>query len=205
MSTQVPARAQRLYSIWQRLPADPMTERQLEEAILGLLDGPAREADASAYMSTLRHAQAVIATRNGDGGIVFRKAAEFPTWPEAVGPGSRAYDEQTAELADAQKVRLDAVDEEAWRHSPQARQRSELLAFIHEAVGQAIDERFDRLRRELPGLVRRHLDEVAVRARVQAVLDGTDAVAKATGDVKRAGAEPDQEGRTHEPQHRDNG
>jgi hypothetical protein len=185
--TQVPARAQRLFAIWQRLPNAAMSESEFEAAILKLLDRPGAEADASAYMSTLRHAEAVTAT-NADGGIVFRKSAEFPEWPDQVGPGSAAFDAQTAELADAERVRLDAVDEEAWRNSPQAQQRSELQTFIRTTVREAIDASISELRAQLPQLVRRHLDQVAVRARVQAVLDGTDATARAAGDATRPGA-----------------
>jgi hypothetical protein len=184
---QVPQRAQRLYSIWSRLPDAPLTEREFEEAILKLLDGPAREADATAFMSTLRHAEAMIASQGEDGVLRFHKAPEFPTWDHDVGPGSASWDEHLRELAERERVQYDAAGEEAWQASPQRRQREETATFVRSVVNEVIDERINELRAQLPMLVRRHIDAQTVRARVERALDQTQA-AQAVRDTTR----PDQ-------------
>jgi hypothetical protein len=76
---QIPARVQRLFSIYSKLGDDPMTEQEFLAAITRALDrGPGAEADVSAYRHLLVAAEAVRATRNGSGAIVYQKAAVSP-------------------------------------------------------------------------------------------------------------------------------
>ena len=134
----VPQRAQRLYAVWSALPDGPLTERQLEEAILRILHRPGAQADASAYLAMLTDSRAVVAT-NG----TFQKATEFPKVPEPAGPGTQEYDRQTALMAARQEEEFDRSAEEAFRNSPQNTARIELIALID----ARIDERILELRR----------------------------------------------------------
>jgi hypothetical protein len=145
-AVSIPHRAARLHQLWQRLPAHPLSERQLEEAILHWLDRPGAQADAAAYRHMLCGSQAVIATTNGNGGITYQKAPEFPVWPDN-GPGSDAYNRQLAEMAQHEQEQHDRVSAEVERNAPQNRQREELDARIREVSGEVIDARIDELRR----------------------------------------------------------
>lgn len=147
MSTQqVPARAQRLHWLWSRLGADPMSEDAFIEAIMTALDrGVGAEADASAWRHQLVGSGAFIATQDPDGRITYRKAETFPTLPP-VGPGTPAFDQQSAELAAEEQAAHDRDTEEAWRNSPQRRQAEELDAHIRQVANEVIDARIDELR-----------------------------------------------------------
>jgi hypothetical protein len=183
LSTQVPPRAQRLYALWTRLPDTPLTEAALESEILRLLDGTGREADASALKHLLCGAQAVICTRD-ESGVRFTKADEFPIWEHDTGPGSRSWDEHLRELSEQQQADDDRVAAEVAANAPQNRQRAELDAHVRAVVGEVIDARIDELRRQLPMLVRQHIDQTELRARIEARFDQTQAawaVRDATG------------------------
>jgi hypothetical protein len=123
-----------------------MTESALEEAVLQMLDGPGRQADASAYRTSLVLSGAVMARRGDDGTLRFKKAAEFPTWPEN-GPGSAAFDQQNREMAEEQERQHDLAAAEALRNSPQNRQREEWDAHIRQVADERIDARLDEVRR----------------------------------------------------------
>jgi hypothetical protein len=168
---QIPARAQRLYALWGKLPDHPLTESEFLAAIARALDrGPGAEADVSAFRHALCGSQAVIATRNGDGGITYQKAPEFPTWPEN-GPGSPAYDAQLRELAEEEQRQHDRVAAEALRNSPQNQQREELDAHIRQVVREELRE---AIRAELPVLIRSQINQAEVRERMRARLSKTD-------------------------------
>jgi hypothetical protein len=182
-----------LFAIWRALPPDPLTESQLEAAVLKVLDGPGREADASAHVSSLVHSAAVVPTRDEAGVVRFAKAETFPEWPEEVGPGTEAYDRQTAELSDQLERQLDDADEEKFRNSPQNRQRQELEQVVRLVIGNELPAMLREavraelpalLRVELPTQLRRSIDEAALRSRVQALID-KNAPAKADGDNER--------------------
>jgi hypothetical protein len=193
--TQVPPRAQPLYRLWERLPADPMSEREFASVLLKVLDrGPAGEADATAYMSTLCHAEAVVATRS-NGGIVYRKSDTFPEWPE-TGPGTRSWDRHLQELAEQEQADHDRVSAEVERNAPINRQRQELDAHVRQVVREVLREELQQvcedLQRHLSRLVRQAVDEQGVRARVERAFDKTptaQAVGDVTGSVKPAGKE----------------
>jgi hypothetical protein len=168
-----------------------MTEDELEAAILAVLDRPGAEADASAFASSLLHAGAVIPT-DEPGVVRYRKSAEFPSWPKSVGPGSEAFDRQTAELSDQLERQLDDADEERFRNSPQNRQREELEQLVRRVIGAELPQMLRQavraelpalIRAELPAQLRRHVDAVAVRSRAQSLLDKTN---------RTAGVEPSQ-------------
>jgi hypothetical protein len=95
-TTQVPARAQRLYALWEQLPTTPLDEGELEHVILRTLDGSGREADASGLSYLLVSSGAVIAVGDEAGRVTYTKADEFPEHPEN-GIGS---DVHNAYLAD---------------------------------------------------------------------------------------------------------
>jgi hypothetical protein len=149
---QVPARAQRLFSIWSRLSADPMSEDEFLAAITRALDrGPGAEADVSAFRHSLVGCGSVTARRGEDGSLSYEKAETFPTWPENNGPGSASYDQQTAELAAEQERQFDRAAAEVERNAPQNRQREELDAHIRKVVDERIDARLAELRRASDG------------------------------------------------------
>jgi hypothetical protein len=179
VSTQqrIPQRAARLYSLWQRLPDCPLTERQLEQAILRVLDRPGAEADASALRHMLCGSHAVIASRDESGVTHYRKAPEFPVWPDN-GPGSPSYDEHLRELAQQETEQHDRVAAEVERNSPQIRQRQELDAHIRQMAGEVIDARIDELRRAADGAA-------ITRARQLLRREQTGATAQAGGDATR--------------------
>jgi hypothetical protein len=139
VSTQVPPRAQRLFALWSRLPGDAMSEAELDAAILRMLEGPGRQADASAYRTSLVLSGAMTARRFDDGTLRFKKAAEFPTWP-ANGPGTAAYDAQLRELAAEEERQRNRADEEVRRNSPQNREREALVALIDERIDAKVAE-----------------------------------------------------------------
>jgi hypothetical protein len=123
-----------------------MTERELHAAILQVLDRPAAEADASAYLLSLVGCGAVVAS-NGSGEVVYTRASEFPTWPEAVGPGSPSYDARLAEMSAREQEDHDRVAREVERNAPQNRQREGLVRLIDERI----ERRLAELRRAADG------------------------------------------------------
>jgi hypothetical protein len=168
---QVPARAQRLYGLWSKLSEAPMTEREFLAEILKALDrGVGAEADASAYRHLLVGAEAVIATRNGSGEVVYTKAPEFPSWPEN-GPGTAAYDAQLKEMAAREQGEFDRAAEEVRRNSPANRHREELVGLFRQLMRED-----PVVRNVLVALVReefrQHSDQRELRERMRARLDG---------------------------------
>src|SRR5262249_11817152 len=156
-------RAQRLYAIWGKLPDTPLTEADFLTAILRALDrGPGHEADASALAYLLTSSEAVRASRNGSGELVYTKAETFPSWPEYT-IGTPTYDTQPRELAEEQQRQFDREAEEAFRNSPQNRQREEMVALVRQVANEVIDARIAELRRTFETKAvteaRRHLRE----------------------------------------------
>jgi hypothetical protein len=189
---QVPQRAARLHQLWSRLPDSPLTEDELEAAILKVLDRPGAEADASAYKSMLLHAQAVVTTRDEDSVIRCRRSESFPTWDEEVGPGSAAWDWQLDELAEEEKRQHDATAEEALKNSPQSRQRIELDQHIRQVLREDEGARAvlialvgAEVRRVLPGLIREQIRSAELRGQMRERIGQTDATAQAAGDTER--------------------
>jgi hypothetical protein len=153
----------------------PLSESALEAAILKTLDGPGREADASALKHMLVGCEAVRAIRNGSG-VVYQRASVFPSWPE-TGPGSASWDEHLAELAAQEQADHDRVAAEVERNSPQNRQRLELDSHIRQVVREAMRDELDRVRedlqRHLSRLVRQAVDEQGLRVRAERAIDKT--------------------------------
>jgi hypothetical protein len=178
---QIPARAQRLHQLWRALPGDSMTEGELRSAILGALNRPGagHEADVDAWSFLLTSSGSVTVRRGEDGQPSYVRAPVFPEH-EPCGPGSEAFDRQTAELAEEEERRLDLVSEEAFTNSPQHRQQVELRQHVRALIREELPQMLgDAIRAELPALLRveapvllrRHIDEAALRERVRAVLD----------------------------------
>jgi hypothetical protein len=169
MSTQtIPPRAQRLYSIFAKLPAAPMTEAEFDSAVKTALNrGVGAEVDVSAMRFLLTSSGAVTATTNGSGETVYTKAAAFPEHAP-VEPGSAAFDQQNRELAQDEERQRDLDAEEAFRNSPQNRQRAELIALI--------DERIDA---RLPALKRKEIAQAEARGRLQGRVESR----RTTGDA----------------------
>jgi hypothetical protein len=143
MSTQVPARAQRIYAVWSKLDDAPLNEVEFLAAILRALKrGPGAEADVSAMKFLLTSSGAVTVGSDEFGATTYRRSASFPEHPRND-IGSAAYDQQNRELAQEQEAQHDRDAEAAFKGSPQARQRAELLALID----ARIDERILELRR----------------------------------------------------------
>jgi len=164
VSAQVPARAGRLHELWRRLPTDPLTERELEAALVRLLDRPAAEADASAYMEMLLTAEAVKATGQ-QGRVVYVRSKEFPVFEEQTGPGSASYDAELRQMAAREQEQHDRNAEEVRRNSPANRQREELVALVN----SLIDQRLGELRAEPPVVLqqRHHRDQELLRQRMR--------------------------------------
>jgi hypothetical protein len=171
---QVPARAQRLYSLWRKLSDAPMTEAKFHAAILSALDrGPGSEADASAFAFLLTSSAAVTVGRGDDGQPSYLRAPEFPEHPPN-GPGTAALDRQLAEIAAEEQRQHDRVAEEVVRNSPQQRQRAELIALIDARIDAKVEE------------LRRSGDSAAI-ARAREMLRRQTAGASASANTTRPG------------------
>jgi hypothetical protein len=141
-TTQVPARAQSQYTVWQKLPTSPMTEAEFDAAIMAALGrGVGSEADRDAMRFLLVSSDSVKARRFEDGVMRYKRAETFPQHPRND-IGSRAFDQQTKELAQEQERQHDRDAAAAFKNSPQNRQRQEMIALID----SRIDERLVELR-----------------------------------------------------------
>jgi hypothetical protein len=170
---QIPARAQRLYALWSRLPSDAMTEAKFHAAILAALDrGPGSEADASAFVFLLTSSEAVTVSRGDDGQPSYLRAPAFPDHPPN-GPGTLAFDRQLADLAREEQEQHDRVAAEVEANAPINRQREQLDAHVRSVVRQELPRALrEAVRAELPALMREQTQQAEAQGRLRGRAEG---------------------------------
>lgn len=142
MSTTV-TRLHPLRRLWARLPDRPLSERELEEAILETSGHrPGDYAWAGAMRSALVAAHAVTVTRRDDGQLEYARG-RWTDWPDAS-PGTPAYNAELARRQAVNEAELKLADQARAREfaaSPAGRQRQQIL----ELIDSRIDERVKAL------------------------------------------------------------
>jgi hypothetical protein len=183
VTAQVPARAQHLYAVWQKLPAEPMAQPEFDQSILRAMgrSGPGHEANVDALRFLLTSSDAVKVRRFEDGVLRYKRSDRFPEHPP-TGPGTAAWDQQNREQAAREREDADRASAAVERNAPQLRQRQEW------------DQHFRALalevfRAEMPQMLRQHDREVEQQRaegrsrRRQQVEDGWRAATAQNGDA----------------------
>ena len=145
--------ARSLKRLWSRLPAGPLTEERLDEAIIEAANlYPGDYATALALRSSLVIAQAVT-VRQGDKPRepTYERVSEFPEHPPNH-VGSDAYnrelERQHREHEELMRQQ-DAHHAQQFAESPLGQQREMIIALIDQRVEEAVNARVGELLRSL--------------------------------------------------------
>jgi hypothetical protein len=157
---KIPPAGRRLYRIWQQLSEGPLSERELDEAIIracNMYEGDG--AGAMAERSSLLLAGVVTASAGQ-----YQRATEFPVWPDH-GPGTEGFNKQLRERSDLEHeehAERDRAVQAALENGPFGQQRRETIALIRETVEEMFEEKVGEL---LRGLDREYVEELRERLR----------------------------------------
>jgi hypothetical protein len=160
--SQIPGPARRLFRIWQQLPQEPLSQSEMDTAIIkaaNLYEGDL--AAASAFRSTLTLAEAVTARRGEDGEIAYQRTSEFPVHGPTH-PGSESFNrqlEQQATWEREQHAERDRAVQAAVENGSFGQQRRELLVLIDQRGRELFEEMFA----ERMGEMRRAQDSASVQ------------------------------------------
>ncbi len=126
-----------LKHLWKSLPDGPLSERELEDAILRATPGN-HEGDnalAGAHRAGLMTARALTVRQGEHGQLEYTRTEEWPEWPDAAAFGSEGFNDELRRLHKQDQERLDREHRAMSETLPQKRERDQLIALI--------DERFD--------------------------------------------------------------
>jgi hypothetical protein len=157
---KIPPAGRRLFRIWQGLPEGPLSESEMNAAIIkaaNLYEGDS--AGAQALRTSLLFAE-VVTARGGE----YQRATEFPVWPDNS-PGSPAFNAQLARVSEREHeehAERDRAVQAALENGPFGQQRRETIALIRETVEEMFEEKVAEL---LRGLDREHVEELRERFR----------------------------------------
>jgi hypothetical protein len=162
---QIPPAGRRLFRIWQQLPTGPVSESEMNAAIIKA--GNVYEGDlaaAQALRSSLVLADAVSARGGDDGQLLYERSSEFPIHAPNH-PGSESFNRELARISEReheQHAERDRAVQAALENGSFGQQRRETVALIRETVEEMFEEKVAEL---LRGLDREYVEELRERLR----------------------------------------